>query len=506
MTFPFVLLWRSVSIYVLPMIRVYVGRFFGFLARSCFASLECLVNYKYTDHDFPAEWYMGGDPGWDGKYDWIRCSDLRLPGEKPLCLFHDGIEPADINQQDLGDCWFLGPLAALATHPGAIRRCFVNTEINDRGKYQVYFYLRREEGNRERTERHGYRLGQRIKITIDDYIPVKKGTRSPMFAAIGSRHEIWVALLEKAMAKFMVFQYGEQEGNVKGGFDPHTLKPLNHPEPRGDGLRWIGYEAISGDYAERTLYHLTGDPVYQFLIGPHNTHHTNAQIFAAMEVYHNRGGFLATHRGLYHLSVEDGGPDPKGVAAPHIYGITGVYRAGTFMGLGIDEGVKLVKVQNPWGSGGEYKGAWGDGSKEWDEHPQIAREVGYVDKYDGTFFMHIDDFVGVMGAVLMCDRCTKDDLVLEYQEDPENWVRHLFAPLLGCVSGLFSFWFLGRGIRTIYFGHPGGWRGLWYPDNEQVGRIGCVGDGRCCAPGEKIDPWKNGRPLYYREDQKTLDL
>ena len=35
---------------------------------------------------------------------------------------------------------------------------------------------------------------------------------------------------------------------------------------------------------------------------------------------------------------------------------------------------------------------------------------------------------------------------------------------------------------------------------------GCVGDGRCCAPGEKIDPWKNGRPLYYREDQKTLDL
>ena len=60
------LLWRSVSIYVLPMIRVYVGRFFGFLARSCFASLECLVNYKYTDRDFPAEWYMGGDPGWDG--------------------------------------------------------------------------------------------------------------------------------------------------------------------------------------------------------------------------------------------------------------------------------------------------------------------------------------------------------------------------------------------------------------------------------------------------------
>ena len=481
------------------MIRVYLGRFFGFLARSCFASFECMINYKYTDHDFPAEWYMGGDPGWEGKYDWIRCSDLRLPGQKPLRLFYKGIGPEDIDQQALGDCWFMGPLAALATQPNTIRRCFVNTEINDRGKYQVYFYLRKEEKCNDVIERIGRQPGERIMVTIDDYIPVYKGTRSPMFAGIGNRHEIWVALLEKAMAKFMVLQYGSQK------FDHRTWKPLNHPEPDSEGLTWIGYEAMSGDVTERPLYHITGDPVYLFGIGPHRTHHTNAQIFAAMEVYHNRGAVMACGRGGS-LSIAEGGPEAKGVVSSHAYGITGVYRAGTFMGLGVDEGVKLVKIQNPWGGGGEYSGAWGDGSKQWEENPHIAKEVGHVNKNDGAFFMHIDDFVGVMGTILMCDRCTKDDLVLEYQEDPENWVRHLFAPLLGCLRGLFEFWFLGKGIRTIYFGHPGGWRGRWWPDEEKVGRIGCVGDGRCCAPSEMIDPWKDGKPVYYREDQKTLDL
>jgi Calpain family cysteine protease len=28
-------------------------------------------------------------------------------------------------------------------------------------------------------------------------------------------------------------------------------------------------------------------------------------------------------------------------------------------------GVRLVKLRNPWGSGGEWQGAWSDGSAEW---------------------------------------------------------------------------------------------------------------------------------------------
>jgi len=42
--------------------------------------------------------------------------------------------------------------------------------------------------------------GEWIWITIDDYIPVNKGTNEPKFAK-SNDSEIWVLLLEKAFAK-----------------------------------------------------------------------------------------------------------------------------------------------------------------------------------------------------------------------------------------------------------------------------------------------------------------
>ena len=72
-------------------------------------------------------------------------------GMKRMQLFN-GIEPQDIAQGTLGDC-----IVALAEHPSAVRRLFVNHEINDRGKYQVRLYNPK---------------GKFQIITIDDYIPV----------------------------------------------------------------------------------------------------------------------------------------------------------------------------------------------------------------------------------------------------------------------------------------------------------------------------------------------
>ena len=33
-------------------------------------------------------------------------------------------------------------------------------------------------------------------------------------------------------------------------------------------------------------------------------------------------------------------------------------------------GLVLLEVRNPWGRGGEWKGAWSDGSREWKDHPE----------------------------------------------------------------------------------------------------------------------------------------
>jgi calpain-15 len=45
-----------------------------------------------------------------------------------------------------------------------------------------------------------------VLITVDDYFPCSKGTKTPLFAKPNGR-ELWVMVLEKAYAKFL------------GGFD-----------------------------------------------------------------------------------------------------------------------------------------------------------------------------------------------------------------------------------------------------------------------------------------------
>lgn len=45
------------------------------------------------------------------------------------------IEPNDIIQGQLSDCWFLCAVSALAERPALIERIFVTKEYNDQGIY-----------------------------------------------------------------------------------------------------------------------------------------------------------------------------------------------------------------------------------------------------------------------------------------------------------------------------------------------------------------------------------
>lgn len=76
-----------------------------------------------------------------------------------MYLFEDGIQPNDVVQGALGDCWLLAALASLAEFPGAIENCFISFEHSSRGKYWFKLF----------DARIGKR--KRVYIHIDDYIP-----------------------------------------------------------------------------------------------------------------------------------------------------------------------------------------------------------------------------------------------------------------------------------------------------------------------------------------------
>lgn len=104
-------------------------------------------------------------------------------------------------------------------------------------------------------------------------------------------------------------------------------------------------------------------------------------------------------------------------------------------------------VRNPWGSF-EWKGAWSDGSIEWAKNPLVKAILRPKDEDDGSFWMPWDDFMSTFGHLDICDRTTKRDLQLRVNEDLGTC-----GVVLGCLSGLSSYFLLCRGLRTIYFGH-----------------------------------------------------
>ena len=112
-------------------------------------------------------------------------------------VFEKAIEPADIKQGQLANCWFLCACSSIAEMPELVERLFITKEYNDEGVYRVKLC----------------KDGEWREVTIDDYFPCfpKAG---PFFSR-AHNNELWVLLLEKAYAKL--------HGNYKTlcGGSPH---------------------------------------------------------------------------------------------------------------------------------------------------------------------------------------------------------------------------------------------------------------------------------------------
>ncbi|KAK3267978.1 hypothetical protein CYMTET_23493 [Cymbomonas tetramitiformis] len=96
-------------------------------------------------------------------------------------LYEENVSANDIKQGQLGDCWFLSSLAALAEYPHLIKAVFKDKHKSEEGTFTMIFC----------------KSGRWIEVEVDDRLPLKDGT--PIYAH--SDNELWVILLEKAFAK-----------------------------------------------------------------------------------------------------------------------------------------------------------------------------------------------------------------------------------------------------------------------------------------------------------------
>lgn len=171
---------------------------------------------------------------------WIRLPTLirmnsGLPESQPILLW-DRISPQDLIQGQIGNCWLIATIAALAEFPAAIQRLFVKADV-EIGRYVVWLY--------------DMSKAEWEEVTIDDYIPCHYESdwsgvpcRQDEFGQKIYRYEdthnhdgtsripkkwiphfarptantMWAPLLEKAMAKF-VGSYAW----LAGGSEPYAL-------------------------------------------------------------------------------------------------------------------------------------------------------------------------------------------------------------------------------------------------------------------------------------------
>ena len=167
----------------------------------------------FVDTDFPAAPESIIDPNDDiddlqdlGPVTWKRITKLpQLRDESgELNIFHDLIEPTDIQQGSIGDCYFLSSIAALAENPERIRAMFLSDEANDVGIYAAKMY----------------KNGIEMVVIIDDLIPCKSGDNVAFARANGP--ELWVILLEKMWAKL----HGCYD-RIAGGLEYETIRDLS---------------------------------------------------------------------------------------------------------------------------------------------------------------------------------------------------------------------------------------------------------------------------------------
>ena len=183
-------------------------------------------------------------------------------------------------------------------------------------------------------------------IIIDDYLPINKTTKKLIFAK-NKNYELWVCLIEKAWAK------------------------LNG-----------SYNNITSIWMHQVLEVLTGYPSEFYL---HNQY-TIDDLWSKLTYADSQNCILSCST---NLNVKN-----TGLIDVHAYTLIG-----TYLIRKKGELIKLVRLRNTWGYG-EWNGHWSDKSKLWDD--ECKKQVDFVDRNDGTFYMSFNDYYKYFLSTNVC--------------------------------------------------------------------------------------------------------
>lgn len=470
---PFVGLYQSMRLYALPCCGIYLRTlFFNVLCCCCQVVPLFRCCFRFTDRKFKADhtalgkWKDQEGPPLDEQVEWERAQpfyEKRLTEEQRkkgvrVKLFEKGIEPRDVAQGQVGNCWLIAALACVAEHPGLVRKVFVTKVRSERGKYTCRLF--------------DWQKRKFVNVAVDEFIPLTAKDREMLFAQPNG-HELWVSMLEKAFAKFCG-SYGALDGGQTGwAFNALTGDPVFKLKRSGPPAASAKDESSSdgGVVWRRLDMRVDEDSTNKRACSFYETdeEHTNVHTFFLIRAYCKRSALLGASFGAYDPNEKGSGLNgesmgPQGLVAGHAYSILD---AMSFKDSSQPGGrLKLIQLRNPWGKH-EWTGPWSDGSEEWEQYSNVRRICAPAAADDGSFWMCWEDFSAIFSSIDVCSRSTGlRDLNLDAME-ADGRLRSCIGPLLGCCKGCLCFWLGCRGCQALYFDVKADERTLHVKDGDR---------------------------------------
>ncbi|CAI4223615.1 unnamed protein product [Auanema sp. JU1783] len=234
---------------------------------------------------------------------------------------------SDIEQGSLGDCWLLSAMALIAERPDILDSVVLTKVYNPYGVYQIRICVD----------------GTWCVVTVDAFFPCR-ANRNTLAFAVGRKNQLWVPLIEKAIAKRLGCY-----ANIVGG---RTIEGLSM-------LTGLPCQTLSLEVKE------PGDDEYLW-----------AQLLSANEAGFILGCSCGSHAG----EVDTEMYRAKGLTPRHAYSI---------LDLCVEKQFKLIRLRNPWGSF-VWNGAFSDNWPCWDKD---SKERLLKEKIAGSFWMTFKDFM-----------------------------------------------------------------------------------------------------------------
>jgi len=304
-------------------------------------------------------------------------------GDSPDLKIIGDVDPSDIHQGSVGDCWLLSAISALAEFDGAVKRLFRKTPYLDSMPFH-------DKPNKYVISLYDLTTWKEVDIVIDERLCVQANGRL-LGAAPSEDGELWVCYLEKALAAHCggwdkikggqcthgwalltgcKHQYTIRKNNKTGKyacyakFNPATQRWSRHANSPHDGEQsvWqVAWPKVGGGGGTKEL--------------------TQEELFMKMCAWDDENYIVGA-------SV-DGVSDKHrtdGMVNNHAYSVIEAHN--DVAGTDID----LFKVRNPWGKGEIENGLFDDDGPGWDRYPKVKRALNPVVADDGIFYLTKKEF------------------------------------------------------------------------------------------------------------------